>query len=198
MRIEAVKAGQRYGDRWVFRELDFAMEPGEVVALTGPSGCGKSTLCRLLAGYEKPAEGRILWDGKPPAPGFAPVQMIFQHPETSVNPRWRMRRVLMEAWDVDERTLEALGIEAAWMDRFPGELSGGELQRFSIARALHPGTRVIIADEMSAMLDAVTQAQLWAFMLEEAKKRDLAILAVTHDAALARRVMTREVPFPEE
>jgi peptide/nickel transport system ATP-binding protein len=88
-----------------------------------------------------------------------------------------------------------MGIERAWLDRYPAELSGGELQRFCIARALAPGTRFVIADEMSTMLDATSQAQIWDMLLRAAGARGLGVLAVTHSAALAARVSTRVVAF---
>ena len=77
------------------------------------------------------------------------------------------------------------------MGRFPAELSGGELQRFCIARALHPETRFLLCDEISAMLDLATQAQLWHFLIEEAERRNLGLLVVSHDSALLQRVCTR-------
>ena len=82
------------------------------------------------------------------------------------------------------------------MERFPSELSGGELQRFCLARALMPGTRFLLCDEISAMLDLVTQAQIWNFLLEEAEKRDLGILIVSHNEALMERLCTRIVELP--
>ena len=77
------------------------------------------------------------------------------------------------------------------MGRYPSELSGGELQRFCIARALHPQTRFLLCDEISAMLDLVTQAQIWRLLLEEAARRQLGLLVVSHDSALLRQVCTR-------
>lgn len=91
---------------------------------------------------------------------YNPIQMIFQHPEKSVNPRWKMKRILEEAYTPSEDILDMLEIEADWMDRWPIELSGGELQRFCVARALSPETKFIIADEMTTMLDGITQAKI--------------------------------------
>ena len=82
------------------------------------------------------------------------------------------------------------------MDRFPSELSGGELQRFCLARALHPGVRFLLCDEISAMLDLVTQAQIWKFLLEEAQRRGLGMLVVSHDEALLEKVCTRVETMP--
>lgn len=98
---------------------------------------GKSTLAMLLAGYLAPEEGEILLNGMPlPKKGICPVQLIYQHPEQAVNPRWRLRKVLEEGGRIQETLLASLGIERAWLERYPRELSGGELQRFCVARAL--------------------------------------------------------------
>ncbi|MDR1324675.1 MAG: ATP-binding cassette domain-containing protein [Treponema sp.] len=191
MRLEAHNIGFRYG-RWLFRNLSFAVNSGERVGLVAPSGWGKSTLVKLLSGYEKPLEGEVLLDGKPlPTKGALPVQLIYQHPEDAINPRWRMQQVLAEAGIENNMVPEALGIEAAWLKRFPRELSGGELQRFCIARALFSGAHFLLADEISTMLDAITQAQLWHFLLAEVERRNMGLIVVTHNAALASRVCSQ-------
>ena len=138
------------------------------VALVGPSGCGKSTLAGILAGYEIPESGEVLWEGRPlERRGYCPVQMIGQHPEQAVNPRWRMEKILRECWNPKEELLQRMGIEKSWMTRWPNELSGGELQRFCIARVLGPETKFLVCDEISTMLDVITQAQIWQILLEE-------------------------------
>ena len=93
--------------------------------------------------------------------------------------------------------LDAFGIERAWLDRFPRELSGGELQRFCVARALLSGADYLICDEISTMLDVITQAQIWNVVLEEAKKQNMGIIAVTHNRHLAQRIATRVVDLSE-
>ena len=104
--------------------------------------------------------------------------MMWQHPETVVDPLLRLGVTLSESGPVDRRLLEELHIEDGWMERFPAELSGGELQRFCLARALNPATRFLLCDEISAMLDLVTQAQIWSFLIREAERRDLGLLIV--------------------
>lgn len=157
--------------------------------------CGKTTLCRLLAGYERPDKGRVLLDGRPVETykGRLPVQMIWQHPEQSVNPRWRMKHVLKEGGEISAELIRRLGIREEWMERFPSELSGGELQRFCIARALGEGTKILLADEITAMLDMVTQSLVWNVVLEEAKRRGIGVLAVSHSEGVLERVCTRRV-----
>lgn len=179
----------------VLSHFNLTVEPGERVGLTGPSGRGKTTLCRLLAGYEKPKSGTVLLDRKSVSEykGICPVQMIWQHPEEAVDPLLRMGDTLREAGDPDERILKELGIRPEWMTRFPSELSGGELQRFCLARALGPETEYLLCDEITAMLDLVSQARIWEFLVSESKKRNIGLLVVSHSTALLKKVCTRVV-----
>jgi len=168
------------------------MEANERVGLIGPSGYGKSTLAKLLAGYEMPVSGDILLDGRPlPINGYCPVQLIYQHPEKAVNPRWKLKDILCEGWNPDITLLKAMGIEPEWLERWPNELSGGELQRFAVARSLGENTRFILADEMSTMLDVITQAQIWNLVMDVVQTRNIGLLLVTHNKALAERLCTR-------
>lgn len=197
MILEAKEVCFRYHEHspLVLDHVSFKVEEGERVGLRGKSGIGKTTLCRLLAGYEKPASGEILLDGKPVAAcrGYCPVQMIWQNPEQAVNPRRRMRTVLEEGDCVSGEIISGLGIEEDWKNRFPAELSGGELQRFCIARALGERTRFLLADEISTMLDFITQSQIWNFLLEETQRRNLGMVVVSHSDSLTERVCTRVV-----
>ena len=193
MPLEAKNVSFRYDRKqpWVLENCSLRVERGEHLALFAPSGYGKTTLAMLLAGYLQPSEGEILLDGKPlPKKGVCPVQLIYQHPEKAINPRWRLKRVLEESGELREDVLDAFGIQRAWLDRFPRELSGGELQRFCVARALMSGAKYLICDEISTMLDVITQAQIWNVVLAEAEKRNMGIIAVTHNLHLARRIAT--------
>lgn len=198
MPLEARKTGYSYGkDAWVFQDISMKVQQGEAVGLWGPSGCGKTSLGRILAGYMEPMAGQVLLDGKSlPLTGACPVQLVFQHPEKAVNPRWRMRRVLKEAMIEDQELLDDLGIQMNWLDRRPGELSGGELQRFCVARALGTATRYVIADEMTTMLDAITQAQIWHTVMNIARQRNLGLLIISHDRELLDRLCDRIVQMP--
>ncbi|BCJ93834.1 peptide ABC transporter [Anaerocolumna cellulosilytica] len=182
----------------VLKDINLGIKPGERVALIGPSGCGKSTLSQILAGYLTPSSGSVLFEGKPlPKEGYCPVQLIYQHPEKAINPRWKLQKTLNEAWEPDETFLAEMGIEKQWLTRYPNELSGGELQRFCVARALGPQTQFVIADEMTTMLDVITQAQMWRLMLTILEKRGLGLLVVTHSLELAEQICSRVIKFEE-
>ena len=185
----------RRGQKMVLEGVSLTLSPGERLGLSAPSGRGKTTLCKLLAGYERPLKGKVLLDGKPLSqyPGACPVQLIGQHPETMLDPLLPLRRSLEEAGPVEPRLLEELHIQPGWLSRYPQELSGGELQRFCIARALGPATRYLLCDEITAMLDFITQAQIWDFLLREAVRRNLGLLIVSHSSPLLERLCTRRL-----
>ena len=183
-------------EKAVFSNVNLQVENHERVAILGPSGFGKTTLCKVLAGYLKPLEGEVLIDGKPlPKKGYCPVQMIWQHPERAVNPKLRLGDTLADGKEVDERIIRELGIEKDWKKRYPQELSGGELQRFCIARALGKDTKFLIADEISTMLDLITQSQIWNFLLKEVKEREIGLLVVSHSEPLLSRIADRRIVF---
>ena len=195
LKAENLSFSYENGGRHVLTRISLKIELGERVGLVAPSGYGKTTLCRLLAGYERPEAGMVEIDGIPieNIRGCMPVQLIWQHPEQAINPRWRMRQVLSEGGQVDEESRGRLGIREEWLDRFPSELSGGELQRFCIARALAANPRYLLADEITAMFDAVTQSQIWQALLHEAKERELGMVIVSHSESLLKRICTRRI-----
>lgn len=184
---------------YVFKDVSIILNTGEFVGLIGRSGYGKSTLAKVLSGYEMPFNGQILLDGKElPTKGYNPIQLIYQHPEKSINPRWKMKDVLEESGDIDYELLDDLGIEKNWLTRYPRELSGGELQRFSVARTLNERTRFIIADEISTMLDAITQAQIWGVIRDYAKKSDMGVLVISHNMYLLDRICSKIINLEKE
>ena len=201
MRLEAKDLSFRYhkGNRQILNHVSVSLDSSDRLGLAAPSGFGKTTFCKILAGYEQPDEGQVLLDGKPLSEykGYCPVQMIFQHPEQAVNPRLRMREVLKEGDGISKELIEGLGIEEDWKNRFPQELSGGELQRFCIARALGKGTKYLLCDEITTMLDFITQGQIWNFLIEETKRRGIGMVIVSHSQPLLDHVCTRQIRLNE-
>lgn len=195
MVLEAKHISFQYGkdSRQILEDFSLRIESHERVGIAAPSGFGKTTFCKILSGYEEPDRGEILLDGRPLSSygRYCPVQMIWQHPEQVVNPRLRMKEVLAEGDHLEQRIVEGLGIEPDWLNRYPAELSGGELQRFCIARALGERTQFILADEISTMLDLITQSQIWSFLVREAEERSIGLLAVSHSTPLLWQVCTR-------
>ena len=183
----------------VLERVNLSLRSGQRLGLSAPSGRGKTTLCRLLAGWERPAGGQVLLDGRPLSQyrGFCPVQLLWQHPEEAVDPLLPLRRTLYEAGPVDRTLLDGLGVRDSWLERYPSELSGGELQRVCVARALMPELKFLLCDEVSAMLDLVTQAQLWRFLLDQAERQGLGLLIVSHDDALLFRLCTRVLTWKD-
>ena len=197
--LDVKNLSYRYGmNAPVLQNISLHIADGERLALLGSSGRGKSTLALLLAGYLPLQEGSIALDGAAlPKGGYNPIQLIYQHPEKAMDPRWKVGDTLREAWDVPEELLAAIGAEPDWLTRWPNELSGGQLQRLSILRALSPKTRVLIADEITASLDPITQAQIWSVILQEVERHDMILIAITHNEALAQRICTRMVHVDE-
>ena len=151
----------------------------------------------MLAGYERPQQGSVTIDGRPlPQHGIMPVQMIWQHPERMLDPLMSMGKSLAECPCGPERLADLcamIGVRDEWLTRRPRELSGGELQRFCVVRALACEPRYLICDEISTMLDAVTQADLWERLLAWSKQCQVGIVLVSHSPALTRRVAARVV-----
>lgn len=192
--LELQQISFSYGSKSVFTNCSLLFDSHERVALQALSGRGKTTLCRLLAGYIKPEAGQVLLDGQPlPQKGTCPVQLIWQHPEQALDPLLRMRASLQEAGPLEEDLLQRLGIKPEWLSRYPRELSGGEMQRFCIARALAVHPRFLIADEISTMLDALTQVQIWDFLCSYCEQHEVGLILVTHSKALQDRLATRVV-----
>lgn len=178
----------RYGskDDWLIENLSFSMSNEDCVGLFAPSGFGKTTLCKILSGYLNPQKGQVLVDGKDifKIKGYCPVQMIWQQQDRAVNGLMTMGQVLEEGGSIPETVLEGLGIDEKWYSRYPQELSGGELQRFCIARAMGEQTRILIADEITTMMDAINQNQIWHFLKRETEQRGIGMVIVSHDEYL--------------
>ena len=200
MQLKAQGINFKYkNDRYILKDIDFHINSGEVVGLVAPSGFGKTTLAKILVGYEKPESGSVSIEGISlnKKNKYNPIQLIFQHPEKAVNPKWKMSKILNEAFEPSEELINKMGIKKEWLNRWPSELSGGELQRFCVLRTLSPKTKFLIADEMTTMLDAITQAQIWEVVLEYAKKYNIGVIVISHEKALVNRICNRVVYLSE-
>lgn len=183
----------------ILKDLSLQLNRGEILGLMAPSGFGKSTLGKLMAGYLKAEKGKITVDGLDinDLSGFLPVQMVHQAPEKNVNIRWKVEKILNEGWQVNEDVKEKFGIEESFLKKFPTELSGGELQRICIARVLSSQTKYLIADEVTTMLDSITQAQICNLLKHFAKEHNLGILFISHNEALIDAIADRKINLKE-
>ena len=176
--------------------LSLSIAGGEVVALTAPSGAGKTTYARSIAGLHPVKNGEVRLDGAALGPIRAgrphPVQYLFQDAASAFNPLWTVGRILQETGATTDDCRIA-GVDPQWMMWRAPVLSGGQAQRVALARALTTHPRLLICDEITAALDPVTQAQLWRSLLVIAKERKMALLVITHDAALRDRIADRSI-----
>jgi peptide/nickel transport system ATP-binding protein len=170
--------------------VSFAIQRGETLALVGESGCGKSTLARLIVGLYAPSEGRIVFSGRR-------LQMIFQDPYASLNPRWRVRDIVAEpirflgtAQRVDE-LLARVGLAPDDGEKYPHEFSGGQRQRISIARALAGEPDFLVCDEPTSALDVSVQAQILNLMSDLQGRLGLTYLFISHNLAVVSQVAER-------
>ncbi|ELZ5938641.1 ATP-binding cassette domain-containing protein [Providencia stuartii] len=179
------------GGNTLWSDLSFCLHNNERLGFSAPSGFGKTTLGRVLAQWQAPSNGSILFEGKPlPATGYCPIQLVPQHPEKSFNPYRTVGSSVNDAWEPVAEYLERLSIKAEWLERRPSELSGGELARIALLRALDPRTKVLIADEITAQLDAHLQKDIWQFLIELSQERPLAMIIFSHNKMLLEKVCT--------
>ena len=204
MALECKDLGFYYErNAWIFQNLNITVREGTVFGIAGNSGCGKTSLSKVLANHLRPCAGEILIDGENTAQKerkgtccFWPVQLIYQHPEKAVNPKWKIEKIIKESYEPSAELLERFGIRDEWLRRFPIELSGRELQRCSIVRALHPQVRYLIADEMTTMLDAVTQALIWKELLAVTKQRNIGLLIISHEQSIIEKLCSEYLYMP--
>lgn len=192
------------------REVSLRIAPGEFVAVVGVSGSGKSTLGRLVAGLEQPSAGRIVLAGQDVTAGgeaarlhrVTAVQMVFQDPQSALNPRRRVASIITQALEAQSapgsvrekrarELLAELGLPLELGVRRPGQLSGGERQRVNIARALCAVPRLLVADEITSGLDVSVQAQLLTLLHRLRQDHDFALLFISHDLAAVRHLCDR-------
>lgn len=194
LKIENLSFKYPNAKKYLLKDVNLELDNKKIVGLIGDSGSGKSTLCKILSGYIDNYEGNVTFNENPlPKKGFKPIQLIYQHPEKVMNPKWKMKQVLEESWNVPDELLDEFGIQKQWLKRYPQELSGGELQRFSVLRSLNPNTQFLIADEVTTMLDAITQVQILDSVLKIVKKRKMGFLVVSHDTSLIETICDEKI-----
>jgi peptide/nickel transport system ATP-binding protein len=187
------------------KNVDVSLEPGKTIGIVGESGSGKSTLARVLAGIQKPTRGEVLyegqniWDGKVSYPGSLrpKVQMVFQDPYGSLNPKMRAVNAVAEAVKFHQKVgaeearvialelLDSMGIAKNDAIKLPRALSGGQRQRVSVARALSANPEVLVADEPTSAIDQSAQSQLLS-LFSELISGGLSIILVSHDLGVIR------------
>ncbi|WP_246100283.1 ATP-binding cassette domain-containing protein [Cereibacter sediminicola] len=183
------------GGRRLFSDLNLTLAPGEVVGIEGPSGCGKSSLGNVLLGLLAPDRGTVWRD--PAAPRFG-WQKIWQDPPAAFPPRLALGQGLKDLarrHRIDPAQipplLDRLNLRPALLERTPAEVSGGELQRLAILRALLLDPVMLFADEPTSRLDPVTQAEAVRLLADLARAEGLALLFVSHDRALLAAICDR-------
>ncbi|MGW5587963.1 dipeptide ABC transporter ATP-binding protein [Streptomyces sp. NPDC003857] len=205
--IEAVGLRREFGrGRGRFAAVDdvsLTVRRGETLGVVGESGSGKTTLGRMLVGLLEPTAGEVRYEGGVRSGVGPAVQMVFQDPVSSLNPRRSVGESIADPLrargERDERhirhrvgeLLARVGLDAEHYDRYPHEFSGGQRQRVGIARALAADPRVIVCDEPVSALDVTTQAQVVALLGELQRELGLAFVFVAHDLAVVRQVSDR-------
>lgn len=188
----------RYGRFEAVKGVSFDLKAGEIVGIVGQSGSGKSTIAKALMGIERKSAGRISFAAKS-------MQMVFQDAVGSLNPRMTVRQTLAEVIrhgkgvprtdepveDRMKRLLSYVGLNEAVLDQYPREMSGGQCQRISIARALAFEPEVLIADEPVSALDVSVQAKVLNLLRDLRAERGLSILLIAHDLAVVKNVCER-------
>lgn len=192
-------------------DISFTIYEGETVSIVGESGCGKSTTGRAILRLEEPTEGAVVFQGtdltkisKGEMRRFRKdLQIIFQDPYASINPRQTVASVLNEAMHIQnvlppnqrrariEQLLETVGLRPYQADRYPHEFSGGQRQRIGIARALSVDPKLIICDEAVSALDVSIQAQVLNLLEELQKEYGLTYLFISHDLGVVRHISDR-------
>jgi peptide/nickel transport system ATP-binding protein len=188
-----------FGEKELFADFDIEIRAGEIVAIAGPSGCGKTTVGNILLGLVKPDSGTV---ERPKALSALRYQKLYQDPPAAFAPHQPIRKGLADlaklhgrAWADVERLVARLHLQRDLLDRLPGQISGGELQRFALVRALLLDPVFLFADEATSRLDPVSQKEVVTFLLELVRETGLAILLVTHDRHLAERISSRVIDF---
>lgn len=187
------------------QDVSFELFGGEILGIVGTSGSGKSTLLRLICGLEAPDEGSIHLDGrelfgKRSIADKREIQMIFQDPAASFHPRRTIASSISDAFcslmgrgavlDLDSLCLE-VGLSSELARRYPRSLSGGQCQRFAIARAIASSPRILLCDEITSALDISSQAQILTLLSSLRREKNMSMIFVSHDLAVVSTLCDR-------
>ena len=203
--IEVTDLHVRYGVYEAVKGVSFALGKGEILGIVGESGSGKSTIAKTLMGLENPSSGSIKLQASNLKPqtsnSRSKIAMIFQDAVGSLNPRMTVRQTLAEVLKLKhsrnsktqtpESLLDLVGLSTAILDQYPREMSGGQCQRVSIARALACEPEVLIADEPVSALDVSVQARVLNLLRDLRCELGLSILLIAHDLAVVKNVCDR-------
>ena len=184
-------------EREILHDLNFCVQKGEVIGILGDSGCVKSTRAKLLCGIEKQNTGDILFEVQKNK--IREIQMIFQNPIESFSPRMKIKQFLYEpyhyfyhlnkkeAMTAIKKILEQVGMDETCLGKYPHELSGGQLQRIAIARALIEKPTLLICDEITSSLDQIVQDDIVCLLKQFVQNKDTSILFISHDLSLVQQ-----------
>jgi peptide/nickel transport system ATP-binding protein len=190
----------RYADHQVLANVDVDVVPGSISGVVGRSGSGKTTLLRILAGLRRPDTGVVLFDGQSTAPRGS-IALLDQHPRVGCNPRWTLSRIIREPADIARRSIDPAdyadrtGLDRALLNRFPSQVSDGQLQRACLARILVQSPAYVLCDEPTAMLDPIAGADV-ASLLRSVAQDGVGMTIVSHDHDLIDELCSSVTELP--
>ena len=211
------KSGSMFSKKSIVKALDgvsFELKKGETLGIVGESGCGKSTLAKAVIRLIEPTEGEIILNnrdfrklsGRELKNARQQIKMIFQDPYSSLNPRMTVMDIIGEPLDIAgsykdikernkiiESTMEMVGLDLSWANRYPHEFSGGQRQRLGIAKAIIQRPDVIICDEPVSALDVSIQAKIINLLLRLQKKLNISYIFISHDLGVVKHIADRVI-----